>query len=77
MLNALIDGNDFVERVFSDLKKVWTDERNRMDISLVKSELCVKNNFSIKCIDFKDFIKDKKDFIKAAKSQIKYRFVKK
>ncbi len=52
---AIPIGNDFVERVFSGLKKVWTDERNRMNISLIKSEICIKNNFSLSYIEFEDY----------------------
>jgi hypothetical protein len=74
---AIPVGNEFVERVFSGLKKVWTDERNRMNINLIKAEICVKNNFSLSCHDFIDFIKDNKSCITAAKSQQKYRFSKK
>jgi hypothetical protein len=47
---AIPVGNDFVERVFSGLKWVWTDQRNRMNISLIKAEICIKNNISLFCI---------------------------
>lgn len=71
---AIPVANDYVERVFSNLTKVWTDERNRMSIGLIKAEICVKNNFSFTCIEFKDVIKNEK-CIKSVKSYKKYRFV--
>nr|XP_014352746.1 PREDICTED: zinc finger protein 862-like [Latimeria chalumnae] len=36
--------NAFVERVFSIMKNIWSDERNRMRVELVKAEICVKTN---------------------------------
>ena len=69
---AIPIGNDFVERVFSHMNKIWTDERNRMSIGLSKAEICIKNNFSFSCIDFKEFIQSNENCIKAAKSNEKY-----
>ncbi|KAL4104819.1 hypothetical protein QTP88_020095 [Uroleucon formosanum] len=34
--------NAFVERVFSLMGNLWSDERNRLSVEMVKSELCVK-----------------------------------
>ncbi|GFS85023.1 uncharacterized protein TNCV_1306281 [Trichonephila clavipes] len=33
--------NAFVERIFSVMGNVWTDERNRLAVNTVKSELCI------------------------------------
>lgn len=74
---AIPIGNDFVERLFSGLKRVWTDDRNRLNMTLIKTEICIKNNFSYSCLDFKDYIKTNNECIKAAKSNAKYRLVKK
>ena len=65
-------GNDYVERVFSHMTRIWTDDRNRMSISLLRAEICIKNNFSHDCIQFKEFIKSKRNCIIAAKSNTKY-----
>ena len=53
---AIPIGNDFVKRVFSHMRKVWTDQRNQMSVGLIKAEICIKNNFSFNCNDFKTFI---------------------
>jgi len=71
---AIPISNDFVEKVFSHMTKIWTDERNRMSVGLIKAEICIKNNFSIDCLDFKDFIQSNQKCIKAAKSDKKYSF---
>ena len=71
---AIPIGNDFVERVFSHLRKIWTDQRNQMSIGLIKAEICIKNNFSFNCNDFKSFIQSNQKCIRAAKSNEKYSF---
>ncbi len=49
---------------------------NRMNISLIKAEIYIRNNISLSCIDFKNFIKDNENWIEAAKSYQKYKFAK-
>jgi hypothetical protein len=71
---AIPIGNDFVERVFSLMKKIWTDESNRMNINLIKAEICIKTNFSMDCQEFKEFIKNNERLIKAVKSSYKYQY---
>ena len=68
--------NDFAERVFSNLHNIWRDDRNQLSINLIKAEICIKNNISLSCIDFKNFIKENENFIKAVKTYQKYKFVK-
>jgi hypothetical protein len=51
-------GNDFVERVFSHLRRIWTDERSSMGIDLIKAEICIRNNFNMDCIAFKSYVKN-------------------
>ena len=48
--------NAFVERIFSVKGNLWTDQRNRLAINTVKSELCVFFNISASCTEFKDAI---------------------
>lgn len=67
--------NAFTERVFSIMGNVWTDNRNRLEVDVVKSEIQCKINFnSMKCSEFYDYIVSKPLLIKAAKSNKKYTF---
>jgi hypothetical protein len=50
--------NDYVERIFSVIKNLWTEERNRMSINLKKSEICIRFNYDMTCSKFYDYIKD-------------------
>ena len=66
--------NNFVESVFSHLTRIWTDVRNHMNIDLIKAEICIKNNFDMNCLDFKNYIKSNQKVLKSVKSQEKYDF---
>ncbi|CAH1109749.1 unnamed protein product [Psylliodes chrysocephalus] len=48
--------NAFVEWIFSVVGSNWTDERNRLSLESVKSELCVFFNINSSCTEFKDYI---------------------
>lgn len=69
--------NANVERIFSLMKNLWTDERNRMRPELVKAELCVKVNFDQSCSDFLNYVGGQKCLLKASKSDQKYSFKRK
>uniref|UniRef100_H3AJE4 HAT C-terminal dimerisation domain-containing protein n=1 Tax=Latimeria chalumnae TaxID=7897 RepID=H3AJE4_LATCH len=60
--------NAFVERVFSIMKNIWSDEKNRMRVELVKAEFCVKTNFK------KTLLLENKVLLQAARSNKKYIF---
>ncbi|GFS98471.1 dimer_Tnp_hAT domain-containing protein [Trichonephila clavipes] len=64
--------NAFVERIFSVMGNVWTDERNRLAVNTVKSELCIFFNISSCCTEFKDVISTNKPLLKAVSSNAKY-----
>ncbi|GFV97767.1 dimer_Tnp_hAT domain-containing protein [Trichonephila clavipes] len=64
--------NVFVERIFSVMGNVWTDERNRLAVNTVKSELCIVFNISSSCTEFKDAISTNKPLLKAVSSNAKY-----
>jgi hypothetical protein len=66
--------NDFVERIFSVMQNLWTDERNRMSINLVKAEICTRFNFSLSCYEFHEYVKNNSELLSAAKSDKKYKF---
>src|SRR5262249_12736113 len=69
---AIPIGNDFVERVFSHLRRIWTNERSLMSVELIKAEICIKNNFNMNCNKFKSFVKDDKNLLKSVKSNQNY-----
>ncbi|KAB0803108.1 hypothetical protein PPYR_00078 [Photinus pyralis] len=68
--------NAYVERVFSLMSNLWTDERNRMRVDLVKAELCTKLNFNMSCQEFTEYIKrdEQKELLTCCKSNKKYSF---
>ena len=41
------------------MHKLWTDERNRLNINLIKAELCTKINYSMTCLEFNKFLMTK------------------
>ncbi|XP_043381024.1 uncharacterized protein LOC114021903 isoform X1 [Chelonia mydas] len=51
--------NAFVERVFSVMKNLRMDERNRPRVDLVKAELFVHFNYTMTCAEFAGFLKTK------------------
>ena len=67
--------NASAERVFSVMNNLnWSDSRNRMRIELVKSELQIKTNLSMSCIQLYDCILTNKGLLSAARSEKKYNF---
>jgi len=68
---AIPISNAHVERIFSLMKNLWTDERNRMRPELVKAELCVKVNFDQYWGDFLHYVGGQKCLLKASKGQRK------
>jgi hypothetical protein len=70
---AIPISNDFVERVFSTMKKIWSNDRNRLNVNMVKAEICTKVNFSINCNDFKTFVINNNQLIRASKISTKYK----
>jgi hypothetical protein len=71
---AIPVSNAFVERVFSIMKNLWSDERNSLSVGLVKAEICTKVNFNMKCHEFSEFVAKNKSLLNAAKSNSKYKF---
>ncbi len=66
--------NDTVERVFSLMKRIWTDDSNSMKTDLVKAEICINFNYSMSCPDYAENIINNTELLKAAKSEKKYSF---
>lgn len=68
--------NAFPERIFSLMSNLWTDERNKMRVDLVKAELCTKINFNMSCQKFADFLESREQIalLRSCQSNTKYRF---
>ncbi len=69
-------GNDFVERIFSEMKNLCTHQRNGLSVAQVKAQLCIKFNFSTTCPQFCNHISKDRKLIECAKSEKKYDFLK-
>ena len=54
-VSTVVVSNAFTDTVFSLMEKLWTDERNKMSIELVKAELCVSINYGMNCLVFPIF----------------------
>jgi hypothetical protein len=39
VLTAIPIRNDFVERIFSIMRNLWSDERNRLIVKMVKADM--------------------------------------
>ena len=59
---ALHVSNAYVEIIFSLMKNLWTDERNRLSTEKVIAELCVMLNYFLSCKEFYNLIKQRKDY---------------
>lgn len=64
--------NANVERIFSVMGNLWTDERNRLLVTSVRSKLCIFFNISQRCTEIKELFLEHKELIKAAQSNKKY-----
>ncbi len=53
---------------------LWSHERNRLSVKMVKAEICTKTNYSMTCSEFKNFVANNTKFIDADKSTDKYSF---
>lgn len=61
-----------VERVFSAINKIWSNEKTRLQIKTLKSILLVKYNMKFSCLDFFTFLKSKPELLKKISTQEKY-----
>jgi hypothetical protein len=68
--------NSSVERVFSVMGNVWTDECSRLSTASVKSEHKIFFNIPYSCVAFKDAIFGNKQLLRAAELNNKYKFQK-
>ena len=60
VLMCLPGSNAPVERIFSQMNALWTDEKNRFLVETIKSILMIKSNTNLSCDAFaKKLAKDK------------------
>jgi hypothetical protein len=65
--------NTAVERVFSLVNALWTDERSRLEVSTVKSVVLVKHHFrNYKYPEFKEFLLRNRKISEQIHSSAKY-----
>lgn len=64
-----------VERTFSSINKMWTEEKSQLSIETLKSMVVVKHNFDFSCVEFFNYIKKKPDLLKAIASKQKYKLI--
>jgi hypothetical protein len=65
--------NAAVERVFSLVDALWTDERNWLEMSTMKSIVLVKHHFrNYKCPEFHEFLLRNRKILEQIHSSSKY-----
>ena len=55
----------------------WENYHCKLDISMVKAEICTNFNINMECSEFAHHIKDKKNLLEADKYNEKYNYNKK
>uniref|UniRef100_A0A2S2N9H4 HAT C-terminal dimerisation domain-containing protein n=1 Tax=Schizaphis graminum TaxID=13262 RepID=A0A2S2N9H4_SCHGA len=71
-LMCIPGSNANVERIFSDMNNLWTDDKSRFDVKTVKAMLVVKHFFTENCSEFHDFLLGNKNLLKNIHSSEKY-----
>ena len=69
--------NAYVESVFSQMKHLFNEARNRMTTELVSAELKIRLNSTLSCTEMYKHILCNQDLLKAIKSDEKYTFKRK
>ncbi|CAF3791042.1 unnamed protein product [Rotaria sordida] len=69
---AIPVSNAYCETVFSHMKYLWNNNRNRMKQDLVGAELKIKMNTNYTCTEFYDYLLNKPDLLKEIRSSNKY-----
>ena len=68
--------NAYVEWIFSDMKLLLNDSRNRMSVESITAELQIRRNSSISCTDIHKHLLLQKELLEAISSNNKYTFKK-
>jgi hypothetical protein len=64
--------NAYVESVFSTMKHLFDDKRNRMSTELIRAELQIRLNSSLRCTQAYDYFLSKPELLKLVHSSQKY-----
>jgi hypothetical protein len=75
-LYSLPCSNAYVESVFSQMKHLWNDTRNRMTTELISAELKIRLNATLSCTDMYKKVLCDSNLLKAIRSNEKYTFKK-
>lgn len=72
---AIPASNSFCESIFSHMKFLWNNNRNKMKCDLVGAELKIKMNTHLTCTEFYNYLLTKPDILKKIRSSDKYSHV--
>ena len=64
-----------VERIFSQMNALWTDEKIRFLVKTIKAIFMTKSNFNLSCDAFKKKLAKNKAILKKIHESEKYRFL--
>ena len=71
---CLPGSNASVERIFSQMNALWTDEKNRLLVETIKAILMAKSNFNLSCDIFAKKLAKNKAIPKKVHGSQKYGF---
>ncbi|CAF2878314.1 unnamed protein product [Rotaria sp. Silwood2] len=75
-LYSIPASNAYVESIFSDMKHLLNDSRNRMSVDSIAAELQIRRNSSWSCTDMHKHLLSQKELLGAISSTNKYTFKK-
>ena len=75
-LYSIPASNAYVEGVFSEMKHLVNDYRNRMSLNSITAELQIRRNTSLSCTDMHKYLLSRKELMRAINSNNKYTFKK-
>jgi hypothetical protein len=73
-LYSIPASNAYVESVFSEMKHLFSDCRNRMSVDSITAELQIRRNTSLSCTDIHKHLLSQKELLAAISSNNKYTF---
>lgn len=72
LIMCLPGSNAPVERIFSTMNLIWTDQKNRLKVETVKAILSVKTNFNMSCDEFSKKLSENENVLRQIHSSDKY-----